>query len=97
VAAIRQRNSSAGNRGMVEEVDVAGAPRALLVRPTVNHPQVPAAMPASSGRVHVVQPGESIFRIASRFKVGQEALMQLNGISDPRKLRAGMRLAIPES
>lgn len=95
VAAIRQRNSSAGNRGLVEDVNVSGAPRALLVRPTVNHPQIPAPMPASSGRFHVVQPGESIFRIANRFNVGQEALMQLNDISDPRKLRAGMRLAIP--
>ena len=95
VTAIRQRNSNAGNRGIVEDVDVSDAPRAVLVRPAGHRLQAPAATPASSGRFHVVQPGESIFRIASRFKVSQEALMQLNDIGDPRKLRAGMRLAIP--
>jgi LysM repeat protein len=94
VAAIRERNSAVGNRGIVEDVDVSSAPRAVLVRPVGNH-EAAASTPAGSGKFHVVQPGESIFRIANNFKVSQDSLMKLNGISDPRKLRAGMRLSIP--
>jgi LysM repeat protein len=45
----------------------------------------------------VVKPGDSIFAIAGRYKVSQDALMKLNGISDPKKLRIGMKLVIPQS
>ncbi len=93
VAAIRQQTPSDHDRGLVEAVpvDVANAPRARLVRPSVSH----GAAPASSGRTYVVQPGDSIFRIASRHKVSQQSLMRANGISDPRKMKTGMKLAIP--
>jgi LysM repeat protein len=93
VAAIRQQTPSDHDRGLVEAVpvDVANAPRARLVRPSVSH----GAAPASSARTYVVQPGDSIFRIASRHKVSQQSLMKANGISDPRKMKTGMKLAIP--
>jgi LysM repeat protein len=72
-------------------LDVANAPRAQLVRPGVSH----GAAPAASGKTYVVQQGDSIFRIASRYNVSQQSLMRANGISDPRKMRAGMKLIIP--
>jgi len=95
VTAIRQQTSSDHERGLVEAVPVvvANAPRAMMVRPSVNHD---AASPAASGASYVVQPGDSIFRIASRHKVSQQSLMQANGISDPRKMRVGMKLTIPQ-
>jgi LysM repeat protein len=94
VAAIRQQTPSDDARGLVEAVpiDVANAPRARLVRPGVNHGAAPVA---SSGTTYVVQPGDSIFRIASRHKVSQQSLMRANGISDPRKMKTGMKLSIP--
>jgi LysM repeat protein len=93
VAAIRQQTPSDHDRGLVEAmpVDVSNAPRAQLVRPAVSH----AAAPAASGKTYVVQPGDSIFRIASRHKVSQQSLMRANGISDPKKMKTGMKLTIP--
>ena len=75
----------------MEAVDVNAAPRAIMVRPNSSG----QATPTASGNTHVVQAGESIFRIANRYKVSQEALMRLNGITDPRKMRIGAKLAIP--
>lgn len=91
VAAIRARSNNGQDRGLVEAVDVNDAPRAILVRPNSSSEVTSPA----SGKTHVVQPGESIFRIASRYKVSQDALMRANGITDPRKMRVGARLVIP--
>jgi LysM repeat protein len=91
VAAIRARSHNGQDRGLVEAVDVNDAPRAILVRPNSSS----QAAPAASGNTHIVQAGESIFRIASRYKVSQDALMRANGITDPRKMRVGARLVIP--
>jgi LysM repeat protein len=91
VAAIRARANDGQNRGLVEAVDVNDAPRAILVRPNSSSQSESAA----SGKIHTVQPGESIFRISSRYKISQDALMRANGISDPRKMRVGAKLVIP--
>lgn len=97
VAAIRQQTPSDRDRGLVEAlpVDTSGAPRALLVRPNPQSTASSAAPATAGGTTYVVQPGDSIFRIASRHKVSQQSLMRANGISDPRKMKAGMKLTIP--
>jgi LysM repeat protein len=93
VTAIREQTPSDRNRGLVEAVDVTGAPKARLVRPNIARG---AATPATaSAGSYTVQPGDSIFRIASRHKISQEALMRANGITDPRKMKTGMKLVIP--
>jgi LysM repeat protein len=98
VTAIRAQTPSDRDRGLVEAVDLAGSPKAQLVRPNVVRGVDAAAAPvAASGKSYVVQPGDSIFRIASRFKVSQDSLMRANGIADPRKMKTGMRLSIPAS
>jgi LysM repeat protein len=74
-------------------VDVSGAPRAQLVRPQVAAAAGGASVP--SGKTYVVQSGDSIWRIANRFGVNQEALMKANGITDARKMKTGMSLVIP--
>lgn len=100
VAAIRAQAPSDQDRGLVEAVDVSKAPKALLVRPNVSRstssiqPQLQQA--AASGNTYVVQPGDSVIRIANRFKVNQTALMKANAISDPRKMKIGMKLVIPQ-
>jgi len=51
--------------------------------------------PPPQGIVHVVQPGENLYRIALRYGVSVEDLAKANRIEDPRDLRVGMRLLIP--
>ncbi len=99
VAAIRAQTPSDGDRGLVEAVDVSHAPKAKLVRPNTSRAdaaQAIAAPQTASGKSYVVQPGDSIFRISSRFHVNQAALMRANNISDPRKMKTGMKLTIPQ-
>ncbi|MDR1466077.1 MAG: M23 family metallopeptidase [Treponema sp.] len=46
--------------------------------------------------VHTVRKGETIYSIALSYGVSTEALMKLNGIIDPAKLRADQKLKIPQ-
>jgi len=58
--------------------------------------EIPRATPVpGSGRVHIVQAGETIWRISQQYKVNQDALMKLNNITDPRRVRVGQKLQIP--
>lgn len=73
------------DEGLVAAVDFVNAPKAQLVE----------AQDLSSDKTYVVQSGDSIWGISNKFKVDQKLLMELNGISDARKLRSGMTLKIP--
>lgn len=48
-----------------------------------------------SGVRHKVKSGDSVWGITRKYKVSQADLLELNGIADPNKLRAGMELKIP--
>jgi LysM repeat protein len=54
----------------------------------------PTAAPAG-GTVHVVQPGENLFRIALRYGTTVQAIASANGISNPALVYVGQRLTIP--
>jgi LysM repeat protein len=43
---------------------------------------------------YVVQPGDVLARISQRYKVPAEILMQINNISDPRRLRADQTIKV---
>jgi len=45
--------------------------------------------------IHVVQQGETLFRIAERYGSSIEALAHANGLTDPTKIYAGQQLKIP--
>lgn len=45
--------------------------------------------------VHIVQPGETLYRIALRYGTTWQELASLNGIYDPSQLRVGQRLLLP--
>ena len=64
---------------------VREAPRAVIV----------SDEPVAGTRTYKVQSGDSVWRISNKFKVSQEALMQLNGMSDARQLNSGVTLKIP--
>lgn len=67
--------------------------RPKVVRETINSPR---ATPSASGRSYVVKNGDNLWQIALRFKVDQAALMRANRIADPKKLKPGTTLAIPQ-
>ena len=45
---------------------------------------------------YVIQPGDSISRIALKHGVSSKTLAEINGITDPNKIRVGQVLKIPE-
>lgn len=47
------------------------------------------------GVFHVVEPGQTLWRIARAYGVPLEALARVNGISDPARLPAGRALFVP--
>jgi len=50
---------------------------------------------ALAAPVHVVQPGETLYRIARNYGVPLEALARANGIEDVNLIRVGQKLIIP--
>jgi LysM repeat protein len=81
--------------GLVDVVQTSAAlvvPRAVAVKPKS---PLPAATTTSSGKSYAVQPGDSIWRIANKFKVKQEALLKANALGKDGKIKTGMTLVIP--
>jgi LysM repeat protein len=66
-------------------------------RPAPAPQPVPAPRTDESGVWHVVQPGETLWRIAHTYEVPLERLAEVNGISDPARIRAGRRILIPDA
>jgi lipoprotein-anchoring transpeptidase ErfK/SrfK len=52
--------------------------------------------PAGRGKTYTVQSGDSIWVIATRNRVTPELLMQVNNITNPRALRVGQTLTVPD-
>lgn len=59
-------------------------------RVAIKTPAVP-----DSGKIHTVMKGENPVTIARHLHVPYDALLELNGITDPRKLQIGQKLHIP--
>lgn len=56
----------------------------------------PAPTPAPGGeKVHIVQPGENLFRIALKYNYSQYYLAKYNGISNPALIYVGQVIRIP--
>lgn len=71
---------------------VAGRPPAAQLLASIRQERRPEQV---SGRVHIVQRGDTISRIARRYRVSERALASANGIRNPRALPVGRRLRIP--
>lgn len=63
-----------------------------LVVPTGDSGTTSGAHPSG---VHVVRPGENLFRIGLRYGVSYRTLAAVNGIANPNQVYAGQRLRIP--
>jgi murein DD-endopeptidase MepM/ murein hydrolase activator NlpD len=55
----------------------------------------PHVEPDLVGTTHVVQKGETLYRIAKAYGIDPRDLMDANGISDPRTLTPGQELFVP--
>jgi murein DD-endopeptidase MepM/ murein hydrolase activator NlpD len=59
---------------------------------------IPPALPAGAqddAVIHVVQPGENLFRIALNYGVSMDTVASANGITDMTRIYAGQELVIP--
>jgi LysM repeat protein len=65
--------------------------------PTHTPTPTPTTSPGTPGApiVHVVQPGENLFRIALRYNTTVEAVAAANGIRNPQLIYVGQKLTIP--
>jgi LysM repeat protein len=54
-----------------------------------------AGAETGGGTVHVVQPGENLFRIALRYGLTYEELANYNDIADPASIAVGQEIRIP--
>ena len=69
---------------------------ALRVGLRLRIPNASAPKPSDTGkRVHIVQPGETLSEIAIQYGVTPNALVKINGLSDPSRIVSGQKLIIP--
>lgn len=90
----------AANNGIVNPNTVYVGQVLLISPPAVSAvPDTPPAEDAAAQSgpllVHIVQPGETLFRIAQRYGVAVADLAAANGITDPTLIYAGQQLIIP--
>ncbi|HEX2908859.1 MAG TPA: LysM peptidoglycan-binding domain-containing protein [Phototrophicaceae bacterium] len=72
------------------------SPRKILIIALMLAAALLIVAPAAAQQtVHVVQPGENLFRIALQYGVGMDAIAQANGISNTAQIYAGQQLVIP--
>lgn len=77
---------------------VASAPNPAPAPVAQTQPKAPAASAVTASEtIYEVVKGDNPVTIAKKFNVSQAALMELNGIEDPRKLQIGQKLKIPTS
>jgi LysM repeat protein len=99
--AIKTRQASLPSAPSQTTVGIASAD----TKPQVAVPNPPAPLKAAaktpakvsdSGKVYVVAKGDNPVTIAKKFKVSYDDLLALNHIDDPRKLKIGQKLLIPD-
>ena len=84
-----ERSSVVSDEADGGSVPVHGASVAPSNAPKVGH------VPPDSGKMYTVGKGESPYVIAQKLKVSYEALLKLNHIDDPKKLKPGQKLRVP--
>jgi LysM repeat protein len=71
-------------------------PQVVVVTATPAPAQPTSAPPAPGGTTtYVVQPGDTLFRIATRFNTTTAAIAQLNGIVNQNRILVGQTLVVP--
>lgn len=65
------------------------------VTPTATASPLPPTATATP-RVHVVQPGDNLTRIAQQYGVSVDAIIQANRLDNAHRIHPGQRLVIPD-
>ncbi len=60
-----------------------------------NYPPTPTLPNPANVKTHIVQPGENLYRIALKYNVSVQTLMQFNGILNPNVIYVGQVIFIP--
>lgn len=81
------------NVGQLIRIPLTDATIMATVAPTLTPP--PVDVEPAPAIVHIVQPGETLFRIATRYGVTVNAMVTANDITDPTLIYAGQQLLIP--
>jgi LysM repeat protein len=87
------------------DADTCGTPLAVSQAPVPIPGATPTPVPAPASAapaapvagVHIVQPGENLYRIGLRYGVRYPDLAAANGISNPNQIYAGQELIIPSN
>ena len=77
-----------------QAVEIAQEPLAAPGLATTAAPQDDAAEPVD-GIVHIVQPGQTLWRIARAYDIDLDALVEANRIDDPSRVEVGTPVFIP--
>ncbi len=83
-------------RAVAELNDVAN-PNLIFVGQRLLIPSTGDSPPPPSTQIHIVQPGETVIRIAARYGVTTSAIVEANYLANPSLIFAGQRLVIPGS
>jgi LysM repeat protein len=71
-------------------------PTATPTQPTGEQPTAtPTGAPAGTETTYVIQPGDTLFRIARRYGMRFEDLARYNGIVNPHRINVGQVIRIP--
>lgn len=89
-------SSEAGAASRTSAQAVATLPRRATSTPAPFTP-LPSATPTLTPTpiIYVVQSKDTLLGIAARFDINAELIQEVNGITDPRRLRIGQELIIP--
>ena len=75
---------------------VEATPTPLTVAPTDTPVPTDTPAPATGGGVHIVEPGDTLFKIGLKYSVSWTAIQAANGLADTR-IYTGQRLTIPDA
>ena len=81
------------------EVSVPVSPRAIATTPAPvapSKPSIQTSTPAPAVTEYVLNGGDNLYSVSRRLQVPYNELMEANGITDPRQLRVGQKLKVPD-
>jgi lysozyme len=84
-----------GDRDQLKRYGAGGSVSATPAAPTVVPPaSIPSPVPViqASSQIYVVNPGDTLGEIASKFGTTYQHLATINGIADPNKIYVGQRI-----
>jgi LysM repeat protein len=97
---VNSGRENSGQPGPDARAPEARSETSEIVKPVMHGPVKSgehAPKVADSGKVYVVVKGDNPVAIAKRLRVSYDDLIELNHISDPRKLQIGQKLLIPKA